>query len=740
MNKQKIKGIVKFSIKQNIQNKWFVIFNVLLLIILLIMSNASNIRKFLEDNNIELFDDEMTIQYVDNDNLLTDKLQKTFENNEKVTLSKVDKNEYTEENIEDNLVILEVFQDDVEMIKAKITSKEGIDGTLFDKIINILEEVRLEEFSKNTNIDVEKLELLNSEIEVERVMLGVNADNSDTKQIIQSVSTIIVYMISIFIFSKIANEIANEKVSKSIEYVLTSVTEKEYLLAKIISVISIILIQAIFGLVYYMIGNLLNSAIMLANGVDLATNSEAIIMSLDKDIIAYICVVFVYSLLTLILLSIIQATLSSKTTSMSEAGNSMTFLMVITISVYMLTFALINPYTNMNAFIYFLSCIPLISNYFIPAIMIIGQAKVWQIILSLVLLVISIPITFNICSKIFKNGVLDYSKKKSKKKKEKKELTLKEEQNLKLEKYKFRTLALSIGMTVILYFVIQIISELIFNVLVASILKNVFTDIQIRLITMAISSIVSLILPYGFICLYTNKYENKVKSNFKENGKIFLISVFFTGLIQIALIILQMVSGLENKAVESILDMDGLNNIFTAVLFVLTIAIIPGIFEEILFRKGLINLTRKFGDKFAILISSIVFAVCHLNITQGIFAFFMGLILGNLYIKTGKMRYNMLLHALNNSYAAIGTILVYCELSSAYLGLTIFALVIILIGGVVFIEELIRKVKAKEKLITTDERILPENAKYIFSDYTFIIGTILMILAFFVTEGMLKLM
>ena len=40
----------------------------------------------------------------------------------------------------------------------------------------------------------------------------------------------------ILVFSKIANEIAQEKVSKSIEYVLTSVTEKEYLLAKIISV------------------------------------------------------------------------------------------------------------------------------------------------------------------------------------------------------------------------------------------------------------------------------------------------------------------------------------------------------------------------------------------------------------------------------------------------------------------------------------------------------------------------
>lgn len=740
MNKQKIKGIVKFSIKQNIQNKWFVIFNILLLILLLIMANANNIRKFLDDNNIKLFDDEMTIEYIDSNNLLGDSLEKTFEDYEKITIEKIDKNEYTKENIEDNLIILEVFKDDSEIIKAKITSKEGMDGTLFDEIMNNLEEARLKEFSKNTNVDVEKLELLNSEITVERVMLGVNAENSDTKQVIQSISTIMVYMISIFIFSKIANEVANEKVSKSIEYVLTSVTEKEYLLAKIISVISIVLIQAIFVLVYYMIGNLLSSFIVLSSGAELTTNASAIVMSLDKDIIAYICVVFVYSLLTLILLSIIQATLSSKTTSMSEAGNSMTFLMTITIAVYMLTFALINPYTNMNALIYILSCIPLISNYFIPAIMIIGQAKAWQIVISLLLLIISIPVTFNICSKIFKNGVLDYNKKKSKKRKEKKQLTLKEEQNLKLEKYKFRTLALAMGMSVILYFVIQIISELIFNVLIASILKNVFSDTQIKLIIMAISSIISLSLPYGFICLYTKKYGNKEQNNFKENRKIFLISIFLTGLIQIALIMLQTITGLENKAVETILDMEGLNNIFTAILFVLTIAVIPGIFEELFFRKGLIDLTRRFGDKFAILISSIIFGVCHLNITQGIFAFFMGLVLGTLYVRTGKMRYNMLLHALNNSYAAIGTVLMYCELSGVYLGLTVLVLAAILVGGIAFIQELIRKVNEKERLVTIEGKIFPENAKYIFSDYTFIIGIILMFLAFLVTEGMLKLM
>ena len=53
-------------------------------------------------------------------------------------------------------------------------------------------------------------EKLNNEVLVERIMLGVNAENSETKEIIQTISTILVYMVSIFIFSKIANEIAQE--------------------------------------------------------------------------------------------------------------------------------------------------------------------------------------------------------------------------------------------------------------------------------------------------------------------------------------------------------------------------------------------------------------------------------------------------------------------------------------------------------------------------------------------------
>lgn len=739
MNKQKIKGIVKCSIKQNIQNKWFVIFNILLLILLVIMANANNISKFLEDNNIKLFNDEITIEYVDTDNLIGDIVEKTFEEYEKVTVSKIDKNEYNKDNIKDNLVILEIFKDDSQIIKAKITSKEGIDGGVYEKLVSILEEIRIEQFSKNTNVDRDKLELLNSEVSVERVMLGVDAENSDTKQAIQFASTLIVYMISIFIFSKIANEIANEKVSKSIEYVLTTVTAKEYLLAKIISVIAVVLIQAIFVLVYYMIGNLLNSLIMISSGVELVSDAEVIFSAIDKDIIAYICVVFVYSLLTLILLSIIQAALSSKTTNMSEAGNSMTFLMVITVAVYMFTFTLINPYTNMNMAIYIISCVPLISNYFIPAIMIIGQAKTWQIIVSFLLLVISIPVAFNICSKVFKNGVLDYNNKKSKNKKVKKELTLKEEQELKFEKYKFRTLALAVGMSIIIYFVLQVACQVILDKLFPSLLLGILTESQISLIVMALTSIISLVLPYSFLNLYY-KNSNFKNNNDKDNRKFLLIAIFFTGMIQIVLKILQNFTGLENKAVETILDIEGLDNLFNQILFVLSIAVIPGIFEELLFRKGLINLTKDFGDKFAILFSALVFAVCHLNVTQGIFAFLMGLVLGTLYVKTGNMKYNMLLHTLNNAYAAICTILITCEAYTIALVFNYIVIAIIILGGLVCIKELFRKISTKEKLITIEGKAFPDNIKYMLTDYTFIIGIILLTLAFGVTESMLKLL
>ena len=734
MNKQKVKEIVKFSIRQNIQNKWFVIFNVFLFIFAIIMTNAGNIRQFLENNNINLFNDEVVIEYIDNENLMGNKLQKQFEQEEKITITKIKENNYTKENIEDNLLVVEVNLDEDNIIVATLTSKEGMDSFICDEVLEVLEDVRLEVLAEKINAKESDLENLNKDVVVERVMLGVNTENSDTKQFILQISTMLVYMVSIFIFSKIANEISQEKVSKSIEYVLTSVTAKEYLLAKIISITSVVLIQGVYILTYYFIGNLINTIINLSTGVSFESLTTEVFASLDKDIVQYIVIVFVYSVLTIILLSIIQAALSSKTTSMSEAGNTMTFLMVITISVYILTFALINPYTNMTVGMYILSCIPLVSNYFIPAIIIIGQATTMQIVISLLLLVISIPIAFNICAKIFKNGVLDYKTNK-KQKKIKKELSLKEEQEKRISTNELKRIAFVIGISIILLIVMQLIIQILMELLVVPFLNEILNESQINLIVSALISIISMLCPALFVLMYAKKTTKFSK----ETSADITIYIFLVTILQLLLILIQQVLGIENKSTQ-VLIVDGLDNVVTAILFFINIAIIPAIFEELYFRKALISLTRKFGNKFAIFISAVAFGLIHMNMVQGIFAFFMGLILGNLYVKTNSMKLNVLIHGLNNGYTAICAILIANNLELPIYILDAIVIAIAIFGAIKLFVKIIKKMKQKEKIIDFKEKLFPENFKYIFSDFTFVLAIIFAICTFIVTESFLKML
>lgn len=80
--------------------------------------------------------------------------------------------------------------------------------------------------------------------------------------------------------------------------------------------------------------------------------------------------------------------------------------------------------------------------------------------------------------------------------------------------------------------------------------------------------------------------------------------------------------------------------------------ILGPIIEELLFRGYILKgLRNKYGMTVALLVSSVIFAVFHLNIVQILNAFIMGIIFGLLYIKTGSVFSCMLAHILNNSIA-----------------------------------------------------------------------------------------
>lgn len=83
-------------------------------------------------------------------------------------------------------------------------------------------------------------------------------------------------------------------------------------------------------------------------------------------------------------------------------------------------------------------------------------------------------------------------------------------------------------------------------------------------------------------------------------------------------------------------------------LLVITVAVFPAIVEEAIFRGLLYRWLRQHGKLFAALASSLIFGLIHLNFLQLFFAFLLGLVLCRVYERTGRMRYVMLLHFLNN--------------------------------------------------------------------------------------------
>ncbi len=91
-------------------------------------------------------------------------------------------------------------------------------------------------------------------------------------------------------------------------------------------------------------------------------------------------------------------------------------------------------------------------------------------------------------------------------------------------------------------------------------------------------------------------------------------------------------------------------------LYVFQIAIIPAIVEEVAIRGIIMPPLRKYGDRFAIVMSAVIFALMHSNITQIPFAFVAGLALGYFSIATGSVWTAVAIHAANNFIAVLSVI------------------------------------------------------------------------------------
>lgn len=753
MKMNKIGSVVKFTLEKNIRNKWFIGLNILLFVIMLVFFNFSYIKEIFKENNIIKSEDEIVIKLKDETGFVFEDLNNKIENGtlKGVRIEEVEDISY-DNNLDKNTIILYVMEDNEKLLKTQIISKEGINTKYYDPIYNSLESSRNKIFSGKYNIEEKELNKLNEEISVDRIMVSVDNTNSDTKEMLKLGFNYLVFLILLMVLSKVANEISQEKISKSIEYVLTCITEKEYLIAKVISINLMLILQAVFTVIYFYVSLSISSIFKSAEAFSTVTSngmSDTVLNTiLDPTLLLYVVLTFVFMILTVIVLCLIQAALSAKTTNISEAGNATVILVVLNLVVYTLTTFLISPVKEPSILMYIFSCIPVVSMYFIPAMILVGQANVFQIILAIILNIIAVPLALRFSSKMFKEGVLGNTNvKKENKKIEKEDINVK---NSKIfEKEKYSKFGFVIGMSLILYVFLNIILMLIFNMFVPIIASKFnISLINANLIIQMIVFALTLYIPYLFINWYSKEndivFSKKKKIDVKEVLKSVLMAIPIICLIQIGS---SYILGALNQNYD-ILDKITLydeNSIFSKILMIIYVGVLPAIFEELFFRKGIIKYSSKISKTFAIFASALIFSVIHLNISQSFAAFFMGLLFAYIAIKNDSIIPTIILHFLNNTFAILlemfGSNNVLCN------SLYIILIALVIIGIIFIILELIKNRKSlKEKytkILKADKRnneeIIKNKYMYILKDYVFVVALIVILVMYIATQKLLMM-
>lgn len=86
---------------------------------------------------------------------------------------------------------------------------------------------------------------------------------------------------------------------------------------------------------------------------------------------------------------------------------------------------------------------------------------------------------------------------------------------------------------------------------------------------------------------------------------------------------------------------------------VISVAIIPALIEEFVTRGIILGALRKFGDGFAIIVSSVLFGFMHATAQQIPFGALVGLALGFIAVKTGSIWLGVGIHAAINSISLL---------------------------------------------------------------------------------------
>lgn len=413
----KLGFLTKYSLGKKIKSKWFIVVNIIILLVISALINMDSIIKLFGGD----FNNNEEILVIDNIGVL-DTFKNVYEINNKYLKSetKYSIEEYKEgydsaiEEIKDtDKILIVIDKDETNYITSKLITNSSMDTITYTIISNTLDSVKREEVLKSYNITNEMYEKIESKVEVERIIL--DSENTDDNMLTNLVVTIITmpfFFLTVYLVQMIGAEINEEKSTKSMEIIISNVSAKTHFISKIISSNVFVLIQGALLLIYCIIGIIIryfiNGSIINSLPVELTTLGSTLSSSgiMDNIKIA-LPLMLLLLIITLFAYSIVSGVLASVTTNMEDYQQIQTPIVLILLAGFYLS-SLASIFKG-SIFIKVASYIPFISSLLAPTMYALGEFSLFDMLISILLMVVTILLLMKYGFRIYKVGILNYS-------------------------------------------------------------------------------------------------------------------------------------------------------------------------------------------------------------------------------------------------------------------------------------------------------------------------------------------
>lgn len=387
--------VMKFTIKDMVRRKSFIISTLIILVLIVIGFNVPNIIKSIKG---ESTGDKLLI--VDNDNIFEGNLELLKQADlgyeveiQNATFDEIKEKIETEEISE--AIMIEKQENNVKIryIVESTTMMEEVPETLVNTINSLY-----------TNMQINKLGLTEEELESITPNFEFSLEQTEDEKasgniFVMMLMSIVLFYAIYFCAYQVSSSITTEKTSKIMETLVTSTSPRTIVLGKTIGIGFAGLLQLVL-----IVGTALISAKVFLEPelLDDVLDMSNITVYLGIITIIY----FILGYLAYALLYALTGSTVSKPEDIQSASGPVAMLAVI--GFYLSYFTMMNPTSSLNVFA---SIFPISSPFCMPFRIMMGLASTTDVLISIAVLIITILVIAKVTIKIYSNAILNYGTK-----------------------------------------------------------------------------------------------------------------------------------------------------------------------------------------------------------------------------------------------------------------------------------------------------------------------------------------